>query len=295
MHRVSEQGRLFLMLVAVWVTSFSSEVGWAQVTKPTHCRLSVMDPANCIPARLTFTVLRKLPHSRQSFTQGLFWHEGYLYESTGRYGQCSVQKLDPATGKVLWKQTDKQLQKYFCEGLVLWKDQLIQLTWKAGKALKWSYPKGKNPGLLAQTFEYKGEGWGLTHDGEALIQSNGSANLVFRNPKTFAEIKKITVKMGNRPIRRLNELEYVSGLIYANLFTQNTIVLIHPGSGAVKGILQVDTKSLLGEAAKSLNYEEVLNGIAYNPKTNTFYLTGKNWPWIFEGTIGVVGSDQTKN
>ena len=217
-------------------------------------------------------VVAEYPHDVESYTQGLFFHDGQLYESTGVYGKSTFRMVDIATGEALRKLSfDK---KYFIEGSVIWKDNLYILTWESRMAFIYD----------SKTLEYKSswkyprEGWGITTDGKNLIASDGSANLYFLD-ENFAQMKKVLVTIEGRPVRFLNELEYIDGKVWANVYTSDEIVIINPKDGHVEGV--IDCRGLL---PKNLyTYEtDVLNGIAYNPEDGKTYLTGKNWPKLYE-------------
>ncbi|QDX28362.1 glutaminyl-peptide cyclotransferase [Sphingomonas suaedae] len=221
------------------------------------------------PAR----VLATYPHDSGAFTQGLFFLDGALFESTGQHGESAIREVDLATGKV--KREAKLPDRYFGEGSTGWGNSIISLTWKHGKAFRWSRKTLKQIG----SFDYAGEGWGLTQDGTSLILSDGSSELRFLDPRTFAEQRRITVTYRGRQIRRLNELEYVRGEILANIWHQDLILRIDPATGAVRGILDLRA---LAESVPVRDSEAVLNGIAYDSKTGKLYVTGKNWPSLFE-------------
>ena len=227
------------------------------------------------PERLTVRVVARYPHDREAFTQGLLWHDGKLYESTGLYAQSSVRRVDVKTGKV---EAQAPLQPtLFGEGLALVGDELVQLTWREGRALRWSRA------ALALTGEsrYDGEGWGLTFDGSQLIQSDGSARLTFRDPATLAVTRTLEVADGGHPVSLLNELELVDGALYANIWTTDEIVRIDPATGRVTA--RIDASPLREELmGQNIADDAVLNGIAWRPETKTFLLTGKLWPTLFE-------------
>lgn len=237
--------------------------------------ISTFGLISCADAKVkeyALEVVAEYPHDTGSYTQGLFFHEGQLYESTGLNGKSTFRKVDLATGEALEKMNfDK---KYFVEGSVIWKDNLYILTWETRVAFIYD----------AKTLEYKSswkyprEGWGITTDGKQLIASDGSANLYFMN-ENFALDRKVTVKYEDRPIRFLNELEYIDGRIWANVYTSDEIVIINPKDGKVVGV--VDCRGLLPKNLYSVN-TDVLNGIAYNPEDGKIYLTGKNWPKLYE-------------
>ena len=227
------------------------------------------------PQRLTVRVVARYPHDREAFTQGLLWHDGKLYESTGLYAQSSIRRVDLKTGKV---EAQAPLQPtLFGEGLALVGDELVQLTWREGRALRWSRA------ALALTGEsrYDGEGWGLTFDGHHLIQSDGSARLTFRDPATLAVTSTLEVTDDGHPVSLLNELELVDGALYANIWTTDEIVRIDPAIGRLTA--RIDAAPLREELmGHGIADDAVLNGIAWRPETKTFLLTGKLWPTLFE-------------
>lgn len=221
---------------------------------------------------LRVEVLRELHHDTSAWTQGLLWWDGSLYESTGRYGESRLRRLDPATGAV--QQQVEVPPSFFGEGLARTGDRLILLTWMAERALV--YDLRSFEGL--RTFRYRGEGWGLCHDGDRLIMSNGSDTLTFRDPETFEPVGEVRVTLRGRPQDQLNELECVDGAVYSNVWQEDFIVRIDPDSGRVTH--QIDAAGLLTrDEARGV---DVLNGIAYQPDDGTFYITGKWWPKMFE-------------
>jgi glutamine cyclotransferase len=217
------------------------------------------------------TIIRTIPHDPHAFTQGLLFHDGYLYESTGLYGQSSLRRVDPASGNVL---KNLPVADVFAEGLALVDSTLVQLTWKEKAALQYSLSDFKMIGA----FSYDGEGWGLTFDGKSFIMSNGSDTL-FRRSTAFALQKKIPVTVAGRPLMNLNELEFANGKIYANVWYNNYIFEIMPLTGKVSKT--IDCTSIV-KKAQTQSDDEVLNGIAYDPKACSFYITGKNWQYMFE-------------
>ena len=221
-----------------------------------------------------YQVVHVYPHDPNAFTQGLVYVDGHLYESTGLNGRSSLRMEDLTTGKVL--QEYNLPPEYFAEGLTDWGSTLVQLTWKAEKAFV--YDRFTFSPL--KTFSYRGEGWGLTHDETQLIMSDGSSYLRFLDPKTFREIRRIhVVDNAGHGIESLNELEYVRGEIYANVWQTDMIVRISPRTGKVVGWLDLSgiiDKRELGSS------DAVLNGIAYDHATNRLFVTGKLWPKLFE-------------
>jgi glutamine cyclotransferase len=220
----------------------------------------------------TYRVVRTYPHDPKAFTQGLVYAEGYLYEGTGLEGQSSLRKVELRTGRVL--QIKKLAPELFGEGITLYQGKIYQLTWRNGICFVYERDSFRN----MMEFSYAGEGWGLTHDGKHLIMSDGSDTLTFRDPDTFAVVKRLQVKAGGAPVRNLNELEYVEGEIYANVWQTDLIARISPRTGEVVG--WIDLSGLLSE--REARDADVLNGIAYDPKEKRLFVTGKLWPKLFE-------------
>jgi glutamine cyclotransferase len=219
-----------------------------------------------------FRIVHTYPHDPHAYTQGLLFHNGVLYESTGVEGESSVRKVDIATGKVLQK-IDLP-SAYFGEGLVLWKDKLIQLTWRSRIGFVYDLATFKQ----LRTFSYSREGWGITHDGKRLIMSDGSAYLFFWDPETFRETGSLEVTDKGQPVTNLNELEYIHGEIYANIYQTDRIARISPSTGRV--LAWIDLPGLLTASQRA--HTDVLNGIAYDAKQSRLFITGKYWPKLFE-------------
>lgn len=225
--------------------------------------------------RLFPVVVSKLPHDLPAFTQGLAIEEDQLYESTGLYGQSSLRILDILTGKT--KRRVLLTPKLFAEGIAVFPNQIIQLTWKEQQALVYDRHALK----LEQQLFYTGEGWGLCRDNDTIWMSNGTSVLTQRDLSTFAPLKTLQVYLQKESLENLNDLECVGNDLYANVWQTNRIVRINKFTGEVTGI--IDASSLLSDSEKAnLRLDEVLNGIAFRPKTGTFFITGKGWPWIFE-------------
>ena len=223
-------------------------------------------------SNLRVEVLREIPHDTSAYTQGLLWHEGKLYESTGQYGESDLRRVDPTSG-VVERRIDLA-PSIFGEGLARVGRRLIQLTWKSEIALVYDLDTFENQ----DEFSYAGEGWGLSFDGRRLIMSNGSAQLSFRDPQTFDETGSLRVTLRGLTFRNLNELEWAEDSIYANVWLQDVIVRIDPQSGEITEL--IDAADLLSPSES--RGVDVLNGIAYNPESRTFYITGKWWPKMFE-------------
>ncbi len=225
-------------------------------------------------------VINVYPHDRSAFTEGLVYDGGVLYEGTGQYGRSTLRKVDLETG-VVQKQTSLPAE-FFGEGIEVWEDSIVQLTWKSNVGLV--YDKG----TLTQTgnFTYRTDGWGITSDGKKLIMSDGSDLLYFLDPETFQVFGQINVRDGGNAIRGINEMEYVNGEIYANIWPTSRIAIISPETGIVRA--WIDLKGLLPESDRAGT--DVLNGIAYDPEGDRLFVTGKFWPSLFE--IDLVAKDK---
>ena len=218
-------------------------------------------------------VLNTFPHDPQAYTQGLVSHKGYLYESTGLYGQSALRKKEMKTGKTL--KEVKLSREYFGEGITILGKKIYQLTWQNETSFIYELETLKKIGQ----FTYRGEGWGLTTDGKHLLMSNGSSVITFHDPDSFTITKKIHVHDGDNHIDGLNELEFIKGEIWANIFMENFVVRIAPETGEVLG--WIDMNALFDHLAPNIKID-VLNGIAYDGKANRIFVTGKLWPAIFE-------------
>ncbi|MEN6294571.1 MAG: glutaminyl-peptide cyclotransferase [Chloroherpetonaceae bacterium] len=230
---------------------------------------------NITSKMVEFEIINKYPHDKNAYTQGLIFYGDILYESTGLYGQSSLRSVQIKDGKVLQKINLTPI--YFAEGITLLSQRIYQLTWENHKGFIYNLNLEK-----IGEFSYPGEGWGITTDGKHLIISDGSNYLNFYEPSTMNVIKTLSVEDGNTPIFNLNELEWVDGLIYANVYMKDEIIAINPENGKVVYILDISNLRDLLDDKKDA---EVSNGIAFNPKTSTFYLTGKNWSNLFEVRI----------
>ncbi|MBG0771062.1 MAG: glutaminyl-peptide cyclotransferase [Anaerolineaceae bacterium] len=231
---------------------------------------------------MTYEVVQSFPHDPQAFTQGLIYEEGTFYESTGLYGQSSLRQVDVETGEVL-SQVDL-LGEYFAEGLTDWEDNLIQLTWRENQGFIYD----KEDFTQTGTFEYLTEGWGLTHDGDHLIMSDGTSTLTFLDPETYEVVGTVTVTDQGREITNINELEYVWGEIYANIWQTDDIIRIDPETGEVLG--WIDLSGLLPEEERTAE-TDVLNGIAFDSHDNRLFVTGKRWPKVYEIRLVDIGEE----
>jgi glutaminyl-peptide cyclotransferase len=229
----------------------------------------------------SYKIVNVYPHDPKAYTQGLVWHEGFLYESTGLYGESTLRRVELETGRVV--QIQKLEAKYFAEGLALWRDRLIQLTWREHVAFLYDLESFEKQG----EFHYDSEGWGLTHDGTRLILSDGTAVLTFLDPENDQPIGRVLVHDGPQTIRNLNELEYIHGEVLANVWMTNWIARIDPENGKVLSWLDL---SGLARSVGSRGQWDLLNGIAYDEAGDRLFVTGKRWPKLFEIKIEGEGS-----
>jgi glutaminyl-peptide cyclotransferase len=222
----------------------------------------------------TYDVINTFPHDPAAYTQGLVFRDDALYESTGLNGQSSIRKVELQTGKVLRKV--EVAPQFFGEGLALLNDRAYQLTWQSQQGFIYD----PNDFRLLKTFNYTGEGWGLTHDGHSLILSDGTPRIRFLDPETFAVQRTINVADGQLPIHQINELEYIKGEIYANIYQTERIARIDPQSGKVTA--WINLSGLLSQQDRQQRPVDVLNGIAYDEARDRIFVTGKLWPKLFE-------------
>ena len=218
-----------------------------------------------------YTIVHAYPHDQDAFTEGLEYHDGFLYESTGLNGKSSIRKVKLETGEVL--QNRNISKDYFGEGITFWKDELFELTWST----EIGFVYDAKTFAAKRSFNYKGEGWALTHNSDGLIMSDGTAELRFIDPATFKEKRRITVTDGGVPIKYLNELEWIKGEIFANIYTTDYIARIDPSNGHVTG--WIDVRGML---PRQNDGNTVPNGIAYDAEHDRLFVTGKNWPRLFE-------------
>lgn len=219
-------------------------------------------------------LLRTFPHDPGAYTQGLLFHEGKLYESTGQYSESTLREVDPATGEVL--RSVELSDEYFAEGLALVGDRLIQLTWKEGTALLYDRETLSRIGSIP----YQGDGWGLCYDGTTLFMTSGGSLLHLRDPETFATLGTRPITLDGRALWQVNEIECVGEYIYGNVYLTDRIVKIEKETGRV--VAEYSAAGLVPEGGRPATNGAVLNGIAYDPGNDVFYLTGKLWPSMFE-------------
>lgn len=226
------------------------------------------------PGKVNYTILNEYPHDPEAFTQGLVYDNGYLFESTGHYGKSTVRKVDVETGEVI--KINQLGQEFFGEGLAIYDSRLFQLTWK--EQVGFIFDKD-NFNMVQKVYYDIKEGWGLTYDGEKFILSDGTSQLYFMDPTYFTETGRLEVYDNKGMVPHLNELEYIKGKIFANIWGKKIIAVIDPNSGKVTHYLDFSssTPDGLGDTG-----DKVLNGIAYNPDTENLYITGKYWPVLFE-------------
>lgn len=236
--------------------------------------LAGLRPMSCVAAPiLGYRIVAKFPHSLDSYTEGFFYLDGLFYEGTGLQGHSSLMAIQPQTGKPV-QRIDLPAQ-YFGEGIVDWGRNIYEWTWQSHVCFVYDRFSFK----LVKQFSYTGEGWGMTHTGKEIVTSDGTSTLRFRDPNTFKETRHIVVKDGKKTVDQLNELEYIKGTIFANVWHMDRIAEISPRDGHV--IAWIDLAGLLPESQK-VNSESVLNGIAYDALQDRIFVTGKQWPTVFE-------------
>lgn len=226
--------------------------------------------------RCGYEVIAEYPHDITAFTQGLFWHDGYLYEGTGQYGESRVARVNLETGEA--DLVRPLSPRHFGEGITLWRDQIIGVTWRSGQGYRWRLKDLK----LIGEFRYSGEGWGVTMVGEELALSDGTNELRFMDPATMEEKRRVTVSLGGRPLRMINELETIDGKIWANIWLTDAVVRIRPDDGVIDRLVDF---SGLKEAAGATGRDNVMNGIAWDAEGKRLFVTGKYWPKLFQVSI----------
>ncbi len=276
---------VILFIVNALILSSSNPVGPApseekeQETKePTIEEPTIPPPTteplvNTQPLYYSYDIVNSYPHNETAFTQGLVFEDGVLYEGTGLYGQSTLRRVELETGKTL--QLCSIPNQFFGEGITIFDDKIIQLTWRSNRGFVYN----KHSFELLQEFNYPTEGWGITYDGSKLIISDGTATLYFLDPETFTQGRQIEVYDNDtEPVTRLNELEYIQGKVYANIWMEEKIAIINPQTGQVTGWINLEGIQDL----RNLDAGSVLNGIAYDEKEDRLFVTGKRWPQLFE-------------
>jgi glutamine cyclotransferase len=235
---------------------------------------AVATPARPAVEQYGYEIIKSHPHDPAAFTQGLtVTADGQVYEGTGLFNQSTLRRVDLANGAVL--QSIKLDGQYFGEGIAVVGDRIVQLTWQNGTGFVYD----RKTLVRVKEFTYPGEGWGLAYDGQRLIMSDGTDTLRFWHPETLQEVGRLRVRDGDNAVDRLNELEWVDGALYANVWQEDRIARIDPKTGVVTA--WIDMSNLLTATERSRGVD-VLNGIAHDPKTGHFLITGKLWPWVFE-------------
>ena len=234
-------------------------------------------PVYTEPLHYTYNVVNVYPHDETAFTQGLIFEDNTIYESTGRYGQSTLRRVELETGNII--QLHALPDQFFGEGITIFGDKIIQLTWQSEKGFVYD----KNSFDMLQEFTYPTEGWGITHDGSRLIMSDGTATLIFLDPETFQKIGQVEVH-DEEPVTMLNELEYIHGMVYANIWTEEKIAIINPQTGRVTGWIDLEGIN----EAENQNSSSVLNGIAYDAEEDRLFVTGKRWSQLFEISLVLV-------
>ena len=263
-------------LLIIGVTALAAVAAVFGVTKLRSKSSEPAHPADNKPAqaqKISYDVVASYPHDPKAFLQGLVWHDGGFYESTGQYGESSLRRVEFPSGKVI-KQV-KLDPELFGEGLAMVDNHLIQLTWTTKRGFVYD----RDTFQKIREFTYQTEGWGLAYDGKNLILSDGSDQLTFLDPQNFQTVRKLRVTRDGRPATNINELEFIEGNIWANVWHQDVILLIDPATGQVTSFL--DMKGIIGRDMVS-NPEAVLNGIAYDPQGKRIFVSGKLWPLVFE-------------
>ena len=263
---ISRVGRFStLILLVAWVAATAFLV--LPIQPPAHAQGDVVP----VEMRTPYEVLASYPHDPRAFLQGWLWYDGGFYESTGLYGESTLRRVAFPSGDVVQKIDVPR--EHFAEGLAMVGDRLIQLTWRSQKAFIYDR---QSFGLIGE-LPYQTEGWGLTYDGTSLIMSDGTPTLYFLDPETFQVTRTVPVTLDGRPLEDLNELEWIKGEVWSNVWHSEMIVRIDPATGQVVGVLD-----MTGLLPNRRDDDDVLNGIAYDPETDRTFVSGKRWPLLFE-------------
>lgn len=260
------------------VHTITATVTYGETTEETSTNVTILN--NVAPKIYSYKILNEYPHDITSYTQGLEFHDGFLYESTGQYGKSKLRKVDYKTGEIL--KNINLGNQYFGEGLTIMNNNIYQLTWKENIGFIYDIDTFEKTG----SFNYgkSKEGWGLCNDGKVIYKTDGTNKIWKLNPTTLAEDDYIQIYTNTGKIDSLNELEYIDGKIYANIYQRNGVLIINPANGAVEGVIDFSPLQKLVKQHPTL---DVLNGIAYNPETKTIFVTGKDWDKLFEVEVFV--------
>lgn len=235
--------------------------------------------ADTAPEIYDFKIVNTYPHDKGAYTQGLEYYNGFLYEGTGQKGESSIRKVELKTGKVLL-QNDLD-EKYFGEGITIFNNKLYQLTWQGGLGFIYNLETFEKESEFKYTKSR--EGWGLTHNNEKLIKTDGTERIWFLNPETLIEESYIEAYTNTRKVEKLNELEYINGMIYANVWQQNSILIVNPTTGKIEGVANLNSlKEVMQKEQTLRDSDDVLNGIAYDKENNRLFVTGKHWGKLYE-------------
>lgn len=260
------------------VHTITATVTYGETTEETSTNVTILN--NVAPKIYSYKILNEYPHDITSYTQGLEFHDGFLYESTGQYGKSKLRKVNYKTGEIL--KNINLGNQYFGEGLTIMNNNIYQLTWKENIGFIYDIDTFEKTG----SFNYgkSKEGWGLCNDGKVIYKTDGTNKIWKLNPTTLAEDDYIQIYTNTGKIDSLNELEYIDGKIYANIYQRNGVLIINPANGAVEGVIDFSPLQKLVKQHPTL---DVLNGIAYNPETKTIFVTGKDWDKLFEVEVFV--------
>jgi len=258
--------KLLMIVVLLWGYPVFG-ANWQEQNLPLNYIIKTKVPVRSID------VIASYPHDRDAYTQGLLVRNGFLYESTGLHGKSGIFKKDIKTGKIL--QEIRMEERYFGEGIVIFQDKIYQLTWQDETMILYDLHSLRE----IRKINYQGEGWGLATNGRYIYMSNGSSTISVRDPKTFRILREMVVRDGDTPVERINEMEFIHGEIWANIYMEDLVVRFSPKNGKVKGWLDL---SILRSYLPAHTQVDVINGIAYDKDSDRIFVTGKLWPKLFE-------------
>jgi glutamine cyclotransferase len=264
--------RLEFFMVLLLTAIFAGVLACSDSSTAKQASIGAATAEEAVPV-YSYQVINTWPHDAEAYTQGLVFHDGSLFESTGLRGASSLRRVELKTGKV--KKKVDVARPYFAEGMTIFGDKIFQLTWQTQKGFVYDLKKLQPTG----EFTYEGEGWGLTHDSQSLIMSDGTNRIRFLDPATFQVQRTISVYENGQPLTDLNELEYIKGEIYANIWKTNRIVRIDPTTGKINAWIDMTGLHHQGDDNET---ENCLNGIAYDAESDRLFVTGKRWPKLFE-------------